>query len=152
MFVHKKFQMREILCTTQISKLMWNSLSSQTTSLIYMYCAFLLIYGDISSNSQPISFCSDLLNVEYCDRGRLLMARARADVNKRILCCDWLDNKSLMSLYVSYCLLVDSNVCRQSLGKAAAAATLYAESVCQSVVRSQSVVVRQSLSVCQWES
>jgi len=80
------------------------------------------------------------------------MARARADVNKRILCYDWLDNRSLMSLYVSDCLLVDSNACRQSLGKAAAAATLYTESVCQSVVGSQSVVVRQSLSVCQWES
>jgi len=42
--------------------------------------------------------------------------------------------------------LVVGNVCMQSLGKAAAAATLYTESVCQSVV------VRQSLSVCQWES
>jgi len=31
-----------------------------------------------------------------------------------------------MSLYVSDCLLVDGNVCRQSLGKAAA---LYTESV-----------------------
>jgi len=58
-------------------------------------------------------------------------------------CYDWLDNKSLMSLYVSDCLLVDSNVCRQSLGKAAAA-TLYTESVCQSVVGSQSDVFRQS--------
>jgi len=48
---------------------------------------------------------------------------------------------SLTSLYVSDCLLVDSNVCRQSLGKAAAAA-LYTESVCQSVGESQ----RQSLS------
>jgi len=38
-----------------------------------------------------------------------------------------------MSLYVSDCLLVDSNVCRQSLGKAAAAA-LYTESVSQSLV------------------
>jgi len=45
----------------------------------------------------------------------------------------------VMSLYVSGCLLVDSNACRQSLGKAAAAATIYTESVCQSVVRSQSV-------------
>jgi len=49
-----------------------------------------------------------------------------------------------MSLYVSDCLLVDGNVCRQSLGKAAAAATLYTESVSQSedesqFVRSQSV-------------
>jgi len=46
-----------------------------------------------------------------------------------------------MSLYVSDCLLVDGNVCRQSLGKAvaAAAATLYTESVSQSVVGSQSV-------------
>jgi len=85
------------------------------------------------------------------------MARAKADVNKRILCCDLLDNKSLMSLYVSDCPLVDSNACRQSLGKAAAAA-LYTESVCQSVGESQSVVgsqsdvVRESLSVCQWES
>jgi len=32
-----------------------------------------------------------------------------------------------MSLYVSGCLLVDSNACRQSLGKNAAAATLYTE-------------------------
>jgi len=39
-----------------------------------------------------------------------------------------------MSLYVSDCLLVDGNVCRQSLGKAAAAA-LYTESVSQSDVR-----------------
>jgi len=45
----------------------------------------------------------------------------------------------MMSLYVSDCLLVDGNVRRQSLGKAAAATTLYTESVCQSVVRSQSV-------------
>jgi len=37
-----------------------------------------------------------------------------------------------MSLYVSDYLLVDSNVCRQSLGKAAAAATLYTETVSQS--------------------
>jgi len=48
-----------------------------------------------------------------------------------------------MSLNVSDCSLVDGNVCRQSLGKAAAAATLYTESVSQSlsesVVRSQSV-------------
>jgi len=49
----------------------------------------------------------------------------------------------VMSLYVSNCLLVESNVCRQSLGKAAAAA-LYTESVRQSddqsqFVRSQSV-------------
>jgi len=46
-----------------------------------------------------------------------------------------------MSLYVSDCLLVDSNACRQSLGKAAAA-TIYTESVSQSesqFVRSQSV-------------
>jgi len=50
-----------------------------------------------------------------------------------------------MSLYVSDCLLDDSNVCRQSLGKAAAAVTLYTESVRQSVEQSQ------SLSVCQWE-
>jgi len=57
------------------------------------------------------------------------------------MCCDWLDNKSLTSLYVSDCLLVDSNVCRQSLGKAAAAA-IYTESVCQSVSLSQS---RESL-------
>jgi len=49
-----------------------------------------------------------------------------------------------MSLYVSDCLLVDGNVCRQSLGKAAAAATLYTESVCQSVDQSQSVVIRVS--------
>jgi len=51
-----------------------------------------------------------------------------------------------MSLYVSDCLLVDGNVCRQSLGKAAAAATLYTESVCQSVGESQSVGL--GLSVC----
>jgi len=50
----------------------------------------------------------------------------------------------VMSLYVSDCLLVDSNACRQSLGKAAAAATLYTELVCQSVVGSQSDVIRQS--------
>jgi len=80
-----------------------------------------------------------LSKLKYCDRGRLLMARARADVNKRILCCDWLDKKSLMSLYVSGCLLVDSNACRQSLGKAAAAA-LYTESVCQSVGEGKAVV------------
>jgi len=43
-----------------------------------------------------------------------------------------------MSLYVSDCLLVDGNVCRQSLGKAAAAA-LYTESVSQSDVRGQFV-------------
>jgi len=49
-----------------------------------------------------------------------------------------------MSLYVSGCLLVDSNACRQSLGKAAAAATLYTESVSQSVVGSQSDVFMQS--------
>jgi len=42
-----------------------------------------------------------------------------------------------MSLYVSDCLLVDGNVCRQSLGKAAAA-TIYTESVSQSDVESQS--------------
>jgi len=41
------------------------------------------------------------------------------------------------SLYVSDCLLVDSNVCRQSLGKAAASA-LYTESVSQSDVESPS--------------
>jgi len=58
----------------------------------------------------------------------------------------------VMSVYVSDCLLVDGNACRQSLGKAAAAATVYTESVRQSFVVSQSVVVRQSLSVCQWES
>jgi len=46
----------------------------------------------------------------------------------------------VMSLYVSDCLLVDGNVCRQYLGKAAAAAaTLYTESVCQSVAGSQLV-------------
>jgi len=44
----------------------------------------------------------------------------------------------VMSLYVSDGLLVDSNVCRQSLGKAAAA-TLYTESVSQSDVQSQFV-------------
>jgi len=71
---------------------------------------------------------------------------AEADINKRVLCCDWLGNKSLMSLYVSGCLLVDSNVCRQSLGKAAAAA-LYTESVCQSVSRCQSVSGRVRLRV-----
>jgi len=49
-----------------------------------------------------------------------------------------------MSLYVSDCLLVDSNACRQSLGKAVAAATVYTESVCQSVVGSQSDIIRQS--------
>jgi len=38
----------------------------------------------------------------------------------------------------------DGNVCRQSVSKAAAAATLYTESVCQSVVGSQSDVLRQS--------
>jgi len=43
-----------------------------------------------------------------------------------------------MSLYVSDCLLVDSNACRQCLGKAAAAA-LYTESVSQSDVQSQFV-------------
>jgi len=47
-----------------------------------------------------------------------------------------------MSLYVSDCLLVGSNACRQSLGKAAA--TLYTESVCQLVVGNQSDVIRQS--------
>jgi len=41
-------------------------------------------------------------------------------------------------------LLVDSNVCRQSLGKAAAAATLYTESVRQSVDQSESLEVSQS--------
>jgi len=46
-----------------------------------------------------------------------------------------------MSLHVSDCLLLDSNACRQSLGKAAAATTLYTESVCQSVVGSQSDVI-----------
>jgi len=66
------------------------------------------------------------------------MARARADVNKRILCYDWLGNKYVMSLYVSDCLLVDGNICRQSLGKAAAAA-LYTESVSQSDDQSQFV-------------
>jgi len=45
-----------------------------------------------------------------------------------------------MSLYVSDCLLVDSNACRQSLGKASADVTLYTESV----VGSQSDVIRQS--------
>jgi len=45
-----------------------------------------------------------------------------------------------MSLYVSDCLLVDSNVCRQSLGNAAAAAaTLYTETVSQSVGEFESV-------------
>jgi len=44
-----------------------------------------------------------------------------------------------MSLYVSDCLLVDSNACRQSLGKAAAA-TLYRDG--QSVGRSESQFVR----------
>jgi len=39
----------------------------------------------------------------------------------------------VMSLYVSDCLLVDCNACRQSLGKAAAAATLYTETVSQSL-------------------
>jgi len=39
----------------------------------------------------------------------------------------------VMSLSVSDCLLVDSNACRQSLGKAAAAA-LYTESVSQSSI------------------
>jgi len=49
-----------------------------------------------------------------------------------------------MSLYVSDCLLVDGNVCRQSLGNAAAAA-LYTESVSQSdVLRVSSFVVSQS--------
>jgi len=49
-----------------------------------------------------------------------------------------------MSLYVSDCLLVDGNVCRQSLGKAAAAA-LYTESVRQSDdQRVSSFVVSQS--------
>jgi len=43
-----------------------------------------------------------------------------------------------MSLYVSDCLLVDGNVCRQSLGEAAAAA-LYTGSVRQSDVQSQFV-------------
>jgi len=43
-----------------------------------------------------------------------------------------------MSLYVSDCLLVDGNVCRQSLGKATAAA-LYTESVSQSVDQRQSL-------------
>jgi len=73
-------------------------------------------------------------------------ANARADINKRILCNDWLGNKYVMSLYVSGCLLVDGNVCRQSLGKAAAAA-LYTESVSQSDVqreRVSSLVVRVS--------
>jgi len=52
----------------------------------------------------------------------------------------------VMSLYVSDCLLVDGNVCRQSLGKAAAAAAaLYTESVSQSdVLRVSSFVVSQS--------
>jgi len=50
-----------------------------------------------------------------------------------------------MSLYVSDCLLVDGNVCRQSLGKAAAAA-LYTEAVRQSVDQSQSLEVSQTLS------
>jgi len=45
----------------------------------------------------------------------------------------------VVSLYVSDCLLVDGNVCRQSLGKAADAATLYTKSVCQSVVGSKSL-------------
>jgi len=50
----------------------------------------------------------------------------------------------VMSLYVSDCLLVDGNVCRQSLGEAAAAA-LYTESVRQSDVRRvSSFVVSQS--------
>jgi len=50
-----------------------------------------------------------------------------------------------MSLYVSDRLLVDSNACRQSLGKAAAAATLYTESVRQSDdQRVSSFVVSQS--------
>jgi len=50
----------------------------------------------------------------------------------------------VMSLYVSDCLLVGSNVCRQSLGKAAAA-TIYTESVRQSdVQRVSSFVVSQS--------
>jgi len=48
-----------------------------------------------------------------------------------------------MSLYISDCLLVDSNVCRQSLGKAAAA--LYTDSVSQSDVRRvSSLAVSQS--------
>jgi len=51
----------------------------------------------------------------------------------------------VMSLYVSDCLLVDSNVCRQSLGKAAAVAALYTESASQSdVLRVSSFVVSQS--------
>jgi len=58
-----------------------------------------------------------------------------------------------MSLYVSDCLLVDSNVCRQSLGKAAAAAMyIQSRSVSRSVRVSQSVGESQSvglgLSVC----
>jgi len=44
----------------------------------------------------------------------------------------------VMSLYVSDCLLVDSNVCRQSLGRAAAA-TIYR--VGPSVGRSESQFV-----------
>jgi len=54
-----------------------------------------------------------------------------------------------MSLFVSDSLLVDSNVCRQSLGKAAAAATSYTELVCESFVGSQSVSRRmvESLSL-----
>jgi len=65
-----------------------------------------------------------------------IRASARADINKRILCSDWLGNKYAMSLYVSDCLLVDGNICRQSLGKAAAAA-LYTETVSQSVAFSR---------------
>jgi len=49
----------------------------------------------------------------------------------------------VMFLYVSDCLLVDGNVCRQSLGKAAVAATLYTESVSQSL--SESIVGSQSV-------
>jgi len=33
-------------------------------------------------------------------------ARVEADVNKRVLCCDWLDNKSLTSLYILVISLV----------------------------------------------
>jgi len=67
---------------------------------------------------------------------RLVGRCARRVVNTH--CKQMLGNKYVMSLYVSDGLLVDGNVCRQSLGKAAAAATLYTESVCQILTDSRS--------------
>jgi len=81
------------------------------------------------------------------------MARAEADANKRVLCCDWLDNKSLTSLYVSGCPLVRRCSSEVSYWFMQYLGSLQRSLLVVSVLDRRSVLsVSQSLSVCQWES